>query len=372
MSTILIRPDAAVLDSGISVAPTLRIGNGILIEIGDQSTAGERVEAIQGILLPGLIDLQVNGSGGRSVDEASPEALDQIAAQVLAGGAAAFLPTLITAEFATMLEQIDAVAAWIETAPRAGAMPLGIHVEGPFLELAGAHDECHLLDPSSERVDAILAAGRGQIRLLTLAPGLPGSPKAVARLRTAGVTVSLGHGRSIDQFAACVEAGATMATHLYNAMGESNHRRPGLAGFALDETRMSCSLIADGHHLDPVTLRNAYQILGAERCILVSDAVAAAGMADGEYRLAGSPVWLQHGAVRNAAGGLAGSALSMAAAAENFLRWVPKLEPEALARVASSNAARIIGSSDWGSIAAGKQASYALLNPAGKLHCLRY
>lgn len=372
MSTILLRPEAAVLAAGVKATPCLRIRDGILIEIYNQPPTGEAVEDLAGTLLPGMVDLQVNGAGGRGVDEATTEALDQVAAQVLAGGAAAFLPTLITTEFSALLEQIDAVARWIVSGPRAGAIPLGIHVEGPFLELAGAHDANYLRDPSAECVEAILEAGRGQIRLLTLAPGLRGAPEAVACLREAGVTVSLGHGRSVDQFAACVEAGASMATHLFNAMGESDHRRPGLSGLVLDEPRLSCSLIADGHHLAPVVIRNAYRILGAERCILVSDAVAAAGMAEGEYRLAGSPVWLQQGAVRDADGGLAGSTLSMAEAGENFLRWLPNLDPWALAQVTSSNAARAIGARDWGSIATGHSASYALLSPAGKLRCLRY
>ncbi len=184
--------------------------------------------------------------------------------------------------------------------------------------------------------------------------------------------MSLGHGRSSDQFAACVDAGASMATHLFNAMGESDHRTPGLAGMILDEPRLSCSLIADGHHLHPVVLRNAYKILGADNFILVSDAVSAAGMENGEYRLGGSPVWLKEGAVRNATGGLAGSALSMAEAGENFLRWLPELGPDTLACVASANAARIIGAREWGRIACGSRSRFTLLSPEGKLRCLRY
>jgi len=372
MSTILIRPEAAVLDSGIDTDPILLIRNGILEEIAHRPTPGERVEDIAGTLLPGLVDLQVNGSGGHGVDEANPDALDRIAAQVFAGGATAFLPTLVTTEFQAMLGQISAVASWIESEPQAGAIPLGIHVEGPFLELAGAHDEAHLLDPSPEYIEALLEAGRGRIRLLTLAPGLTGAPGAVASLCEAGVTVSLGHGNSVEQFAACVDAGARMATHLHNAMGGSHHRRPGLAGFALDEPRLCCSLIADGHHLDPIALRNAFRILGAERCILVTDAVAAAGMADGEYRLAGSKVWLREGAVRDARGELAGSALGMAAATENLLHCLHERDPETLARVASSNAAHIIGARDFGSIRPGCKADFALLSPEGRLRCLRY
>jgi N-acetylglucosamine-6-phosphate deacetylase len=158
-----------------------------------------------------------------------------------------------------------------------------------------------------------------------------------------------------------------MITHLFNACGEDHHRRPGLAGIAMDDERLSCTLIPDGHHVHPIALRNAYRCLGSDRFVLVTDAVSAMGMPDGRYHLAGTAVNLQAGMVRNELGGLAGSAISMADAGENFLRWFPQLGPWSLAKAASMNPAKLIGANDWGGIAPGKRARFALLSGEGKL-----
>lgn len=319
-----------------------------------------------GLLLPGFIDLQVNGGGGRDVGEATPAALQAVADACWAGGTVAFLPTLITAPFDVLCDRLARVAAWIDDWRGTGAEPLGIHLEGPFLEVAGAHDESLFLDPTPGRIDALLAAARGRLALVTLAPGRRGAPDAVARLRAAGVAVALGHARSTEQLDACVSAGATLVTHLFNAMGPMHHRDPGLAILALDDPRLSCSLICDGAHVHPAVVRTAFAALGPARTVLVTDAAAPAGCPDGSYRLGDQDVIARAGIVRRPDGTLAGSALTMAHAARHFRTVLGhRCGPWTLAQVASTNAARILGRTDRGRLVAGARAEGTILHADG-------
>ena len=316
----------------------------------------------------GFVDLQVNGAGGHSVDEVQTEGLEQIAHTVAQNGAAAFLPTLITCPFPILLEKVAAVATWIENRERQrGALPLGIHVEGPFLVEAGAHDESSLLDPTPELVQQMIQAGAGHIKLVTLAPSRAGAPSAVAQFRAAGITVALGHGTGVAGIADCVASGATMATHLFNAMGAGDHRDPGMAYTIMDHPELSCGLILDGVHVHDAMVRLAWARVGVERFVLVNDCVSAMGMPDGEYTLAGMPVTLEAGTVRNADGVLAGSALNMFEAAGSFLRTIPDVSPWSLARVAATNPADVISAHGVGRIAPGHLARFILLGEDGSL-----
>jgi N-acetylglucosamine-6-phosphate deacetylase len=210
-----------------------------------------------------------------------------------------------------------------------------------------------------------LTAARGRLRLVTLAHARAGAASATAQLVAAGVTVALGHCDRSDGFAACVEAGARAVTHLFNVMGPLHHREVGTAGLALDDDRVTCPLIADGVHVHPAMLRHAFKILGPDRVVLVTDAVGAAGMPDGDYTLAGAAVRSEGGVVRDAHGRLAGSALTMALAARNFLRFVPQAGPWTLARAAATNPARLAAAGHLGALAIGKRARATLLGDDG-------
>jgi N-acetylglucosamine-6-phosphate deacetylase len=362
--------DRAVLPHVVQAGTRVAAIDGRIVAV-DHVAAGPGATRLRGTLLPGFVDLQVNGAGGRSVDEGTPDALDTVAAAVLAGGAVAFLPTLITAPWDRLLAQVDAVARWIEQWSGTGAEPLGLHVEGPFLVAAGAHDAAHFVDPTPARVAELLAAARGRLRLVTLANARPGADAAVATLVQHGVTCALGHCDRGLGFAECIGAGATAVTHLFNAMGALHHRELGPAALALDEPRLCCALIADGVHVDPVMLRHTFRILGPDRLLLVSDAVAAAGMPDGDYTLSGLRVRAARGVVRDGEGRLAGSALTMAQAAANFLRFVPQAGPWTLARVAAANPARLAHADTYGAIAVGRRAAFTLLGSDGAISCVR-
>ncbi|MEM7199996.1 MAG: amidohydrolase family protein [Planctomycetota bacterium] len=348
MVTTLIQPDAVVVGQRVAAATTVLVRDGIVVALGHRGDA-DHVARVSGCLLPGLIDLQMNGTGPNDVATADAPTLRAVARRVAAGGAAAFLPTLITDAFDVLLERLDVVARWIETraATADEAAPLGVHLEGPFLREPGVHGAQHLIDPTPERVDALLEAARGQLALVTLAPSRPGAAAAVAQLRDAGVAVALGHDRSAQGVDACVDAGARLATHLFNAMGPMHHRSPGLAGMALDTERLLCSLIPDGIHVDAAMLRNAFRCLGPERTVLVTDSVAGDAVPRGPD------------------GQLAGSTLSMAEAVARWLRMVPWTTPACLAQIAAHNPARILGRADLGQIEVGAPARFALLDHAG-------
>ncbi len=367
MVTTLVHADAVVLEHAVAVGARVLVRDGVIAQVGFEPGAADHALRVDGWLLPGLIDLQVNGAGGHAVEEATPRALDGVARAVADGGASAWLPTLITAPFDVLLDQVAAVAGWIEARGDGdgdgdgGAVPLGIHLEGPFLDAPGAHDEVCFVDPTAARIDALLVASRRRLALVTLSPGRTGAAAAVARLRRAGVAVALGHARSADGLAECAAAGAGLVTHLFNAMGAMHHRNPGMAGLALDDERLACALIPDGTHVHEAWVRVAFRCLGPERSVLVTDSVAAAGMPDGTYRLGGREVRLRDGVVRDARGRLAGSALTMASAARSWMRMVPAAGPWTLARVAAANPARLLGRSDLGRIAPGAKACFAQL-----------
>lgn len=364
--------DRAVLPHAVLAGARITTDGSRIVAI-DQAAAPEgKAERLRGTLLPGFVDLQVNGAGGRSVDEATPDALDAVAEAVFDGGAVAFLPTLITAPWEQLLEQVAAVAAWIRSWDGQGAEPLGLHVEGPFLVAAGAHDASHFLDPTPARLDALLAAAGGTLRLATLANARPGAAAAIAHLRAHGVACAIGHCDRTAGFAECVDAGAVAVTHLFNVMGPLHHRDVGVAGLALDDDRLACPLILDGVHVHPAMVRNAFRILGPDRVVLVTDAVGAAGMPDGEYHLSGVRVFAQDGVVRDAGGRLAGSALTMAHCARNFLRFVPAAGVWSLARAASGNPARVVGAGErYGALAPGRAAAFSLLGDDGEVRCVR-
>jgi N-acetylglucosamine-6-phosphate deacetylase len=369
MATHLLRPTALVRDDQLVEGECVLVEDGRIVEVGSDLSA-DTEETLEGTLLPGAIDLQVNGAGGRSVEEATPDALEVVAETVRAGGATAFLPTLITAPFDALLDQVRAVASWCEDYDGDGARPLGLHIEGPFLEVPGAHDSQHFCDPTPERIDALLEASSGSLRLLTLAPSLPGAVEATARLTSAGVCVSIGHAADTTEFAACVEAGATCATHLFNTMGGLHHRDDSLAARVLDTQALSACLIADGHHVSDTMLRNAYAILGAERAVLVTDSVAAAAQPDGEYLLGGLTVTKSGGTVRTPEGALAGSILVMSDAVRHAQNTLSDLSPVDVSRLTSRNPARLLGDDSRGRLAAGGRAEFSLLGADGGLRSL--
>ncbi|HIF41907.1 MAG TPA: N-acetylglucosamine-6-phosphate deacetylase [Planctomycetes bacterium] len=371
MGLLLLRANEVSGAGSWQAGPVLLEDNRI-VAVGTQalSTAPDRVLEVEGSLLPGLIDLQVNGAGGRGVEECTTDALNTVARTVWSGGAVAFLPTLISAPLDDLLGQTAALADWIEAWDGVGARPLGIHLEGPFLEVPGAHPIDHLQDPETESVQALIDAARGHLRLLTLAPARRGAIEATAQLRAAGVCVSIGHARDDACLSECVAAGAQMVTHLFNAMSPLHHREPGIAGSCMADPALSCSLIVDGIHVHPTMVQNAFRCLGPERMVLVTDCMAAAGMPDGVYSLGSSKVTLADGQVRDSNGTLAGSAILMTDAVQRFLEYTSATDGTHVAQLASTNPAQLLGLADLGQIAQGTAPGFSLLTDDGHVQAL--
>jgi N-acetylglucosamine-6-phosphate deacetylase len=316
-----------------------------------------------GCLVPGLIDLQVNGYFG--VDLAEPDAAGwgRVVRRLPETGTTAFLPTFITAPVAKLGGALR-FAAGFTADPPVGARLLGVHVEGPFLapSRAGAHRRDLIVPPSPEAIAGLLAAGAGVLRVVTLAPEVQGGLAAVAALASAGIVVSIGHSdATARQVAAAADAGARMVTHLFNAQRPLHHREPGVVGQALADRRLTCGLIADPSHVAAAVCAIAFAAAPG-RILLVTDACAAAGMPPGRYRIGGEPVEVRPGddpAPRLADGTLAGSVLRMDQAVANMVAAGARL-PGAVA-AATRIPADLIGRPDLGRLTPGAAADLAWL-----------
>ena len=345
----------------------VEITDGVITEVGaGRPTGPGALELPDGLLLPGFVDLQVNGYFGVEFQAADAGSWARVAAGLPSTGTTAFLPTLITAPVDRLAAVLSAAAAFVPDLPDGGARVLGVHLEGPFISplRRGAHNPDWITDPDPQAVSLLVGAGGGLLRLVTLAPERPGGLAAIAQLRQAGVLVSVGHSdATAGQVSVAAGQGAAMVTHLFNAQRPLGHREPGVAGQALTDERLTSGLIADLHHVAGPICGLAFRAAPG-RIVLVTDAAAPAGMPPGEYALGGEPVTLpaQEGAppVR-ADGTLAGSALRMDVAVANAVGCGVPL-PAAVA-AATSIPASLIGRPDLGRIAPGAAADLVWLSP---------
>ena len=302
------------------------------------------------LLLPGMLDLQVNGFAGVDVMNCDIDEFWDMARSLARTGVTSFLPTLISHPLETLIQRLEALAAQLDKGPSDAARPLGFHLEGPFLATSkrGAHPASDLLLPDVEILERLLDAADGQLRLVTLAAEVPGALDLIDRCVERDVRVSLGHSNAtLAEAQRAVEHGATLCTHFGNAMSPLHHREPGLPGAVLVDERLKLCVIPDGIHVHDAILELAFRCKGDRGVVLVSDAMAAASLQDGDYELAGQRVHVREGVCRNDAGTLAGSALRLD---EGLARWarVTGCSAAGLARVTSKNAADMLGIEELG------------------------
>ncbi len=331
--------------------------------VADAPASGSPVLDARGLLVaPGLIDLQVNGAAGHDLTTC-PERIADVARHLVRHGVTAFLPTVITAPPDAYTQAQRAIGSWRQDG--ASATPLGLHFEGPMLSprRPGAHPVWHLRSAAVPLIEGwSRAAG---VALVTLAPELPGAAVVIDELRRRGVIVSLGHSEaSLVETRAAVDAGASAITHLYNAMGALEHRRPGLLAAALAGTvDVTCGLIADGVHVSDAALALAFRALGADRIVLVSDAMAALGLPLGARTFLGQlAVTLTVDGVRDAGGRLAGSAAGLDVGLRRLREATGALVGDVLA-TATSTPARLLGIDDRGHLGVGAVGDVVLLTP---------
>jgi N-acetylglucosamine-6-phosphate deacetylase len=349
--------------TGVLAPGYLTLSGGLITEVSEGPPPGPPdLELRTGVLVPGLLDLQVNGYYGVDLADCDPEGWTLVARRLPETGTTAFLPTFITAPVARLATALRS-AQKIAGAVTAGARVLGVHLEGPFLSpaRAGAHRRDWMVPPSPEAVAELLDAGHGVLRLVTLAPETDGALAAVSALVAAGVMVSVGHSdATASQVAAAAGAGARMVTHLFNAQRGMHHREPGVVGQALTDHRLTSGLIVDLCHVSAAACAIAFAAAPGRIC-LVTDAAASAGMPPGRYVLGGQPMELPPGggAPVRPDGTLAGSALRMDQAVANAVAVGLHLA-EAMA-AASRIPADLIGRPDLGRLAPGAAADLAWL-----------
>ena len=359
----VIRAPRVVADD-VPLGPAcIAVSDGTIVGVVAGDTYGgvrPDVDLPSGVLVPGLVDIQINGCFGVDFVAADPAAWAEVSRRLPETGVTAFLPTFITAPVSELVAALRRTAAL--PADLGGARVLGVHVEGPFLaaDRHGAHDPALLRDPAPESIEALIEAAPGLLRMHTLAPERPGGMAAVRRLVEAGVLVSIGHSdATAAQTEEAVDAGARLVTHLFNAMRPLHHREPGLVGQALADPRLTCGLIADLHHVAAPVCRLAFAAAPG-RIVLVTDAVAAAGMPPGTYDLGGQQVSVDPlGLPRRVDGTIAGSGLRLDAAIANVV--AAGVDLRTAVDAATRLPADVIGRPDLGRIAVGATADLVWL-----------
>lgn len=336
-----------------------------------QLPAGARILDYPGAILgPSFFDVHFHGAAGHDVMEATPQALDTIGTFLASRGTSAYLATTVTAALDVTLRSLEGLANEIAKLPQPGrARPLGIHLEGPFLSHAkrGVQPAEHLLAPDIATFDRLIDAAHGHVRLMTLAPELPGAVELTAHATSRGVRVSLGHSNATAaETQAAISVGAISATHTFNAMRPLDHREPGILGTVLTNDNLYAELICDGIHTEPEIVRLWWRSKGPQRAILITDAMSAAGMPDGEYQLGGFNVHVQDGraTARNV---LAGSVLTLDRALFNFIKFTGASIEQALCLLSSNPAAMTGLAHRAGTLAPGKSANMTAIDSTGKL-----
>ena len=330
----------------------------IVIEDG-RIAAIEKDEAFaEGPLVaPGFIDVHVHGWGGHDA-MGGRAALDGMARGLLRQGVTTFLPTAVTAPLDDIAAFAETVRAWLPTAPTDGAAAAGFNLEGPFLsvERKGAHNARWLVAPADVDDPTVFERLVDGLRVITIAPELPGSLELIRRLAARGVVVSLGHSAATYlQASAGYAAGARSTTHLFNAMTGVEHRSPGLAVASLTTDAAYTELIADGNHVDPAVWPIVTRAKPSDRLLLVSDALPLAGTGDGRITIGGLEIEVRDGLATLAGSStLAGSVIALDTAVRNVVRNGTSLPAAVMA--ASSNPAALLGLADRGRIAVGLRA----------------
>jgi len=335
--------DAVVVIHGSKIAAVGQRGKVDLPRGAREINAGGKTVA------PGFVDVHIHGAGGHDAMEGTREALEIITATLAARGTTSLVATTVTASEKETKDSVAGIAHFILNtsqypARELSAEILGIHFEGPFISPVrrGVHPAKWIVPPSSELLSHLLREARGTAHILTLAPELPGALELISAACQAGLVVSLGHtDATYEQAQAAIDAGASHAAHVFNAMRPFSHRGTGVIGAILTSPKVSAELIADGVHVDEAAMRMLVELKTPERVILVSDGISATGMPDGKYQLGMFEVKVSGGVARNAEGKLAGSTLTLDRALRNMVALGVPLA--SALRMLTANPARQIG-----------------------------
>ena len=354
-------------DTGVMEYPVVTFDGGELvsIEAGPPNDSTETLTAA-------FLDVHVHGACSYDFMAATAAEIDSVGRFLASRGVGHYLPTTVTGPMDATLRALERMADAIERPVNAGASgpvaaPVAIHLEGPFVShlKRGVHPLSSILEPSVALFDRFQEAARGHIRLMTIAPELPHALEVIEHVTAKGVRVSMGHSNATSaETLAGVAAGATSATHLFNAMRTMSHREPGIVGTVLDREDVYAEMICDGVHVDPAIVRLWLKMKGEERAILVTDGMSATGMPDGTYMLGDFPVEVKDG-VCLTEGTLAGSVLTMDEAVANVRRFTGT-SLETAVRLASRNPARMLGMERLTAMTAGSAAQFNVYDQDGR------
>ena len=367
----ILTPQDEINDGVIVVEGTRIVGIGHRDEI--TVPAGARDYVATGMtVVPGFVDLHIHGAGGHDVMEADSRAIDRVASTVARHGTTSILATTVTAPFEETCHSLEGIARYIrkhetpEENAHLAAEIIGIHLEGPFISKVrrGVHPPDALAKPSAEMLQKFLAAAEGRVRIVTLAPELPGALELIAAALAAGnIVVALGHtDATYEEARAAIQAGARHCVHIFNAMRPFSHRDPGILGAVLTDPDVTAEIIADGVHVAGPAIQVLLGTKGFDTVLLVSDGTAATGMRDGTYRLGSIEVNVEHGVCRNSEGKLAGSTLTL----DRALRFIVSLGVSLTdaVRMATVLPARRLGlAGKKGILAVGADADLVVLTP---------
>lgn len=362
------------------VNPLLVVEDGLISEV---STRSEKeisrnislVDFGDAVLAPGFVDIHIHGGAGLDAMRALPSELPRLGKFLTTYGVTGYFPTTVAAPLDATCAALGRLADAIETAATTTnghpvqARPLGLHLEGPFLshKRRGVHPPENLVAPTVDIFERLWQAARGHVRMLTIAPEIPGAMGVIAEAARRNVCVSIGHSDAEMPVAQdAVTAGARHATHTFNAMRPLDHRDPGIIGEVLSDDRLSADIIVDGIHVAPPVVKVFLQAKGYERAVLITDAISATGMPDGRYQLGPIEVDVKDGKCTSN-GSLAGSVLTMDRAVRNvtkFSRWSLR---DAV-RAATLNPARATGlSARHGALTPGAFADFTVLSATGEV-----
>ena len=326
----------------------------------------ERIELPDGAtVLPGFVDQHIHGAGGYDAMDADRDALSAMAKTIASEGTTSFLATTMTQSKENISNALREIKSYREEKNGEGARIVGVHLEGPFIAAShkGAQPLEYIAAPSSEVFDEYNAISGGAIKIVTLAPEENGAKELISHLKERGIVASIGHSSAkYHDVVMATEAGASNVTHTYNAQSALHHREIGVVGSAMLIDELNCELIADTIHVSVPAMKVLIQNKPKDKVSLITDAMRAKGLADGESELGGQKVFVKGGEARLADGTLAGSVLRMNVALKNIIEKVGISYTDAV-DMATINPARMIGISDeCGSIKTGKRADFAVLD----------
>ncbi len=389
-ASLLLRNARVVLPKGVAEGASVLVDGGRISHIistrDTQVSGGDSDQDLSGLtLFPGFIDLHIHGAVGVDAMEANAPGLTRVSEFLATQGVTAWLPTLVPAaqedyeSAVRTIEQVMREQRENENEERrsmqqgshahCGARVLGVHYEGPFVNTAqcGALRSAYFKSFSSvSDLDVLpVSNDQGAVRMMTLAPEIEGGIDLVQELKQRGWVISIGHTRAeFNVLDRAFTAGARHLTHFMNAMPPLHHRAPGPVGWGLSHDEITCDLIADGIHLDPTVLKLLFRLKTSNRLALISDAIAAAGQGDGQYRIWGETIAVKDGHTQNERGIIAGSVITMLDAAR-MMRSLGASETD-IARMTATNPARLLRlADDCGSIEEGKRADLVALDDGG-------